>query len=323
MVRSAIEQRLEELTAEFEQHRLVVNRDISLRQCRWRPARVRARVLLLTGRGGFLEKYYPVVIKLLERGLETISFDWRGQGLSTRPLDNPQIGHVNDFSDYLFDLECVTAAFFDSPPAWNDCYLLAHSMGAHVALRWLAEKHPGERLFRHAWLTAPLVGVNTRPYPLPLARLIVGMAILLGGREKYVPGGKGFNADRYRQEGLADLCSDPQQVAYEVACLQAEPALQLGSPSYGWLQAAFRSIQALLRPAYLERISQPVTQFLAEQESVVDVAACQRLQLRLPDCRTVRVPAARHDLLVEAESLQQPIWQQIDDQLSVDLGSAD
>ena len=51
------------------------------------PERPRGTVVLLTGRGEFIEKYATEVVgELLERGFAVVALDWRGQGLSDRPL---------------------------------------------------------------------------------------------------------------------------------------------------------------------------------------------------------------------------------------------
>jgi len=315
---SSIENRLAALTHSREQGRLAVNDRVALRYCQWSPGQPRGRVLLLSGRGGFLEKYHSTVIRLLERRFEVVSFDWRGQGLSSRLLDDPQLGYVDDFADYIVDLDRIWAELFQSPTVAGT-YLLAHSMGAHVALRWLREKQPGRTLFRRAWLTAPLIGIDTRPYPLVVAKALAAMACTLDGHQRYVFGGGPYRPETYRKEGLANLSSDRQQMEYELACLQHNPALQLGSPTFGWLNAAFRSMKHLRRRGYVEQITQPITQFLAGDELVVSNAACIDIQRRLPNGELTQIAAAKHDLLVETEDLQAPIWNTIDRQLSADF----
>jgi len=315
---SSIEQRLAVLTDSHEQGRLAVTDGVALRYCRWMPVNPRGRVLLLSGRGGFLEKYYSTVIRLLERGLEVVSFDWRGQGLSSRLLADCQRGHVDDFVDYIADLDRIWTELFQSP-ADTDNYLLAHSMGAHVALRWLREKQAGRAAFRHAWLTAPLFGIDTRPYPLAVAKALAAMVCVVGGHQRYVFGGGPYRPETYRKEGLANLSSDSQQMEYELACLQQDPALQLGSPTFGWLRAGFRSMSCLHSRGYVEQIEQPITQFVAGDELVVNNAACADVQRRLPHGELLTIPDAKHDLLIEKGALQAPLWNKIDRQLSADF----
>ena len=318
MTASSFQQQVDALCVDQLVEPLTVSDRVTLRVGRWTPQPARGRVMLLSGRGGFLEKYYPVLIQLLQRGLEVVSFDWRGQGLSSRLSADPHLGYVDNFSDYIDDFDRVWTTVF-RPESDHRNYLLAHSMGAHIALRWLREKHDGAALFEHAWLTAPLAGIDTRPYPLPLAKLIAAFACWLGAGHRYVPQGFGFDAENYQLQGLATLTSDREQIAYELACIQATPELQLGAASFGWLNAAFQSLERLHSPGYIEQIAQPITQFLAENEQVVDNQALRVLQRRLPHSALVTIPAAKHDLLVEDESLQAPVWAAIDRQLADDL----
>ena len=66
----------------------------------------RGTILLLTGRGEFIEKYATEVVgELLGRGFAVIALDWRGQGLSYRPLADHEKGHIDSFDTYLADLK--------------------------------------------------------------------------------------------------------------------------------------------------------------------------------------------------------------------------
>jgi len=62
----------------------------------------RGTVLLLSGRSEFLEKYFETVGELIQRGHDVYSFDWRGQGLSTRMLANRHKGFVRTYTSREF-----------------------------------------------------------------------------------------------------------------------------------------------------------------------------------------------------------------------------
>ena len=65
----------------------------------------RGTVVILTGRGEFIEKYATEVVgDLLERGFAVAAIDWRGQGLSDRPLQDRGKGHIDTFATYMADL---------------------------------------------------------------------------------------------------------------------------------------------------------------------------------------------------------------------------
>lgn len=54
----------------------------------------RGTVLIFTGRTEYIEKYGRVISLLVERGFSVATLDWRGQGLSERPLGDRMKGHV-------------------------------------------------------------------------------------------------------------------------------------------------------------------------------------------------------------------------------------
>ena len=81
---------------------------VRLRAVRWAASQNdRGTVVVLGGRGEFVEKYFEVVADLLSRGFAVASMDWRGQGGSERPLRNARKGHVDDFSHFERDLDAL------------------------------------------------------------------------------------------------------------------------------------------------------------------------------------------------------------------------
>src|SRR5215831_11847947 len=65
----------------------------------------RGTILLLTGRGEFIEKYATEIAgELLGRGFAVLALDWRGQGLSDRLLADRDKGHIDNFTTYMADL---------------------------------------------------------------------------------------------------------------------------------------------------------------------------------------------------------------------------
>ncbi len=57
-------------------------------------------IILLSGRTEFMEKYTETIGILNQKGFDVYSFDWRGQGLSTRMLANMHKGFVYVFFFY-------------------------------------------------------------------------------------------------------------------------------------------------------------------------------------------------------------------------------
>lgn len=77
---------------------------LRLRAAAWEGNGSKGSILLFTGRTEYIEKYGRVIQELTSAGYSLATMDWRGQGLSDRLLDDPMIGHVENFSDYQCDV---------------------------------------------------------------------------------------------------------------------------------------------------------------------------------------------------------------------------
>ena len=87
--------------------------------------------MLLHGQTEFIEKYGEVIGELQARGFTVATFDWRGQGLSSRLTADSRKSHIKDFREYDEDL----ATFLEQvvkPLGAGAPLGLAHSMGARA-----------------------------------------------------------------------------------------------------------------------------------------------------------------------------------------------
>src|ERR1700749_2879909 len=117
--------------------------------------------VLLHGQTEFIEKYAEVIGELQARNYAVATFDWRGQGGSSRALSDPRKAHIRDFREYDED----RATFLEQvvkPMGAGAPLSLAHSMGAHILLRTL---HDRPRSFGGAVMSAPMMEASTRGFP--------------------------------------------------------------------------------------------------------------------------------------------------------------
>ncbi|QSA98453.1 alpha/beta fold hydrolase [Methylococcus sp. EFPC2] len=262
-------------------------------------------VLLLQGRAETVEKYEEIIAGLTARGLSVYSFDWRGQGLSDRLLPDRLKGHVASFEDYLSDLRRFVHELWQPQ---GPHYLIAHSMGGHLALRYCAEWG-----FRPdgALLCAPMIDLQTRRWPRHVAPLIVGGMLGLGLADSYIPGarpylptarefqGNPLTSDRVRFERFPDLA-------------RRRPELLVGGPTFGWVKAAFDSIEVLERPGYVEGIDCPVHILVGDGDLIVDLEAARRISRRLPRGRFTILENARHEIMLEGDTVLDRFWSALD-----------
>jgi lysophospholipase len=277
----------------------------SIRNGLWSPERKipRGSVVLLSGRKEFLEKYTETAADLNQRGFAVFGFDWRGQGLSSRMLPDRLKGFVRNYDDYVRDLE----DFFQrivQPEAVRPIYVLAHSMGGHVALRYLHRQPAG---IDKAVLVAPMLDINTKPFPRWMVRGLTWLVRNIGSEEALVPGSdKRTNIDRPFEGNV--LTSDPRRFAVEKNAVVQNPDLALGGVTFAWLTATLASIACIHRPGYLEGVRTPVLMLAAGADRVVSVAAQESACRRLPKCRLLEIAEARHEILMEIDAIRSRFW---------------
>jgi len=277
----------------------------AVRPCR--PETKAGSIILLGGRREFIEKYTETIAELNGRHFDVYAMDWRGQGLSARQLPNRHKGHVRSYDDYLDDLNRFVEQVV-RPRAVSPCMILAHSMGGHIALRYLHD-HP-DRVDR-AILTAPMIDIATSPFRGRLIRVFSRLAVAAGLGKMYVIGSGDYRAHDQNFDGNR-LTSDPQRFRDEQQAIAANPHLALGGVTYGWLKASLESVDILKGVGYPEAVRTPVLIVGAGSDRVVSLTAQERICDRLPGGRVRVIPQARHEILKETDRFRSIFWQLFD-----------
>jgi len=263
--------------------------------------------VLLHGQTEFIEKYLEVIGELNARGFTVATFDWPGQGGSYRLLPDVLKAHIGDFREYenalwLF-MDQIVKPLGGKPPV-----ILAHSMGGHMALRAL---HDRPNTFRCAVLTAPMLRALTRGYPRWLANLMCRMQNLLGKCTDWIWGmhlrdpyfvtfdTQLVTTDRARYQRTQDFLKD-------------HPDLRLAGPTWGWLQAATRSMAEVMAPGYAQAISTPVLLCAAGKDRIVNVTAEYEFVAHLPHGELLDLKDAEHEILMESDPIRARFWQACD-----------
>lgn len=154
-------QPVEEITGTFSGGR---NHQIFFR--RLASADDKARLVLVHGLGEHSGRYESVRRLLLAAGVSTWALDLRGHGRS-----HGSKGHVQDFEQYVEDLDkLVDKAVRDEPPHAG-VYLLGHSLGGLIALKY-ALQFPYK--LKGLVVSSPALGfkVKVPSYKIALGRLM-------------------------------------------------------------------------------------------------------------------------------------------------------
>lgn len=262
----------------------------------------RGTVLLLQGRNEYIEKYFETITDLATGGLTVVSFDWRGQGGSSRLLRDTARGHVDSFDDYVSDLgEVLNELVLPhcSPPY----YILAHSTGGLIALLGapLLAKH-----IRRMVLVSPFLGLPGSRLAISGIRLATGMQGLMGLGRYYA------NAQRRRSNAARPfagnpLTSDARRYMRNAETVRRFPQLGLAGPTARWVTAALHAIRKINDHAFTMNFSIPTLIVAAGSDQVVSTLATERFAARLRNGALLTIDGARHEILQEADFFREQL----------------
>ena len=274
---------------------------------RFEGTNARGVCVLLHGQTEFIEKYGEVIDELRGRGFIVSTFDWRGQGGSTRPLPNAQKAHVRDFREFDEDLasflEQVIKPMGVAPPL-----ALAHSMGAHILLRTL---HDRRRAFSAAVLSAPMLAVSTRGQPAWIAKAATTVMNATGQATGWVMGMAERDPLKMAFEDNL-VTSDRARFARQQALIAKNPDIRLTGPTWGWLKAANASMARVLSAGYAEAITTPVLVLGAGKDRICLTPVARAFAKRLPRGTYVEFADAEHEILMENDTIRARFWQAFD-----------
>ncbi len=260
---------------------------------------------MLNGRREFMEKYTETIGELIERGFDVYSLDWRGQGLSTRMLADRHKGFIEDFDVYLNDLKMFVSNIV-MPQAIDPLIILAHSMGSHIALRFIHD-YPG--MVDRMVLTAPMVDIFMSSLTRWFVRFISRAANKTRFNRAYVFGSGGDTDEKFEGNNLT---SDPVRFMATAQTIAESPDLAIGGVTYGWLSAALKSIGILRKPGFAEQISTPTLLISAGEDRIVSTKAQKKICSLLPNCSYMEISGARHEILRETDAVRSIFWEEFD-----------
>jgi len=269
---------------------------------------VRGTIVLASGRTEFIEKYFEVIASFLARGFAVTTFDWRGQGLSERMLDDPRKGHIDAYS--TFDADFIAFMREVVEPQFSGPYIgVGHSMGGNLMLR---AGHNLPDRFAGIVLSAPMLGLNVgTPFVEKLTRWLVSFLNLLGKHGAFAPGSGPAASDEEQFEQNI-VTSDPDRFARQQIVVANVPSIGLGGPTVGWVNQAFKSADEISDPAYLSEITTPVLLFEAGSDKLVRGGSIRHVAEGLPNGEYILVEGSEHEILMEQDQYQKVFWTAFD-----------
>jgi lysophospholipase len=263
--------------------------------------KLRGSVIISPGRTEYIEKHATTALDLVKRGYNVLIVDQRGQGWSDRLTANPMAGHMDSFDKAAIHLGLAIEAA--GKRLKGPHILLCHSMGGCIGLQGLLNGQLPS--ITAAAFSAPMWGLVVPPYAKPMAKILSSIQ----QDEAIAPTTpKVWKPESF--EGNA-VTHDPQHFARNNALFLAEPALQIGGPTNGWLSGAF-STMASFTPERLAQLQLPILVVSGEADTVVDNSAHVRIAGQLPHAVLRTIAGAKHELLHELPHLRDQFWGHFD-----------
>lgn len=253
---------------------------------------VRGSLIFGGGRGDFVEKYLEAFAYWHDAGWNVTAFDWRGQGASRgagteiHGLD-PLVG---DLAALIEDWRVGAAA---------PRVAIGHSMGGHVLLRTLAEHKPA---LAAAVLVAPMLAINAAPLPSWGAAWTASLFSSLGwrGHPAWHQPSAAPPVGSLRQ---AILTASPERYEDELYWWEKEPGYNIGAPSWGWLDSAYRSSMRLT-DTFLASVDLPLLLIGTNKDRLVSPTAIRRAAALLPRAELLMFEDSGHEILREGDTVR-------------------
>jgi len=285
---------------------------INIRLCCWindsEGKSSRGTILLQQGYNEFIEKYFEVIGEFLKRGFSVISFDWRGQGMSEKMLENKNKAFIQDFSLHDSDLENIMKDIIE--PLFPRPYIgVGHSMGGCLMLSALY-KHPD--FFDKAILSAPMLGFKNEILLMP----VIAILSLFSKNDSYLLVSKP-NMGKETPFEDNDVTTDKFRYERTQRLVRKSPNLRLWGVTISWAKAAKNRLKSMRAKNWAEKIKTKVLIINNLNDQVVDPDKINIMSKRLLESSIIEFNSTKHEIFMEKDIYRRELWKGIDNYLNI------
>jgi lysophospholipase len=270
-----------------------------LHWCQFIDPRHTKAIVIVNGRIESVFKYQELFYDLFHLGYDIYSYDHRGQGHSKADDSHSDMGHVEQFNDYVIDLKSMVEHF--DLNHYESRFIVAHSMGGAITLRYLQQnpQHP----FSACVASAPMLGLPVPWYLRPFAIWYTQWLNHQHQTPSYAPG---FGP--YTDKAFADnrLSQSKKRYQWFRKLYHDNPELQVGGPSITWVWQSLLAVKHIMTDA--NKLTLPLLILQAEHDKIVANEAQQKLIKKISpynqEAKLVTIANAYHELLFEKDELR-------------------
>ncbi|MBC3767628.1 alpha/beta fold hydrolase [Neptunicella marina] len=257
-------------------------------------------IVISSGRIESLIKYKELLFDLYQNGYSVFIWDHRGQGLSGRMLPQKQRGYVENFDNFVADMQQFYQTIV-KPNSPHKPKLLCHSMGGAIGALYLL-KHPDD--FSSVVFSSPMFGIKS-PIPdwaaLPIINAGLGLNATFSNKAWYFIGQTDYIAVPFAMNTITH-----SKLRYQIFRDEYEqkPQAKLGGVTLRWLKSAFIAMEHIANSA--DKIELPVLVMQSGGDMVVENKAQDEVCNKLPNCSVQKIDGAKHELLMEQDQYRTP-----------------
>tara|TARA_R110001583_G_scaffold6618_2_gene33540 strand:- start:12953 stop:14059 length:1107 start_codon:yes stop_codon:yes gene_type:complete len=256
-------------------------------------------IVISQGRNESVMKYKEVAYDLNQQGYDVFLIDHRGQGFSERFGGDAHRGYVDNFQDYVDDLNQYVMTL-ELDKKYQQRYLLSHSMGGAISALYLQQyQHP----FQASVFFSPMLSVNMGGLPNFLAKIITytsaEVCSWFTNKACYVPGGSA-----YQQKSFAGnaLTHSQKRFYSSQQDFEKHPETQLGDPTMRWLSTSLGAMEKAIEHA--DNINIPMLMFQSSADTVVTSEGQNAFYKNVTYCKYNKflvIDNAKHEILIESD----------------------
>ena len=260
-------------------------------------------ILIQQGHNEFIEKYYETIQEFIDRKYNVVAFDWRGQGMSERMIDDNRKQYIEDFNIHIDDLEFI----LDNVIFKNlnkPLIGIGHSMGGCIilsALKFHADK------FDKIILSAPMLGFQSEK----LLMMLIDIFYLFLPKSLFLPGSKP-NIGKETPFNENDLTTDEKRYKRTQKLVRLRKDIRLWGITIAWAKAVKNQLLVIRKDGWAETIKNKILFLNNINDKVVSSKQTLKMSKRLKNSQIVNFEESEHEIFMEKDELRKKMWSSID-----------
>ena len=268
----------------------------------------KGNVVIVHGFTEFAEKFREMAYYFVKNGYNAFALDNRGHGHSYRMKGSIETVRLNNFSDYIEDLDVFVNKIV-KPHNNLPLHVFSHSMGGGIAARYIQVHND---TFDKAILSSPMICAQTGA-PVPLAKKLMKTVSALGLKNVSVPGMCKFKPDA-TYENSSDTCKE--RFEYFLTKRRNNECYRTAGPSFGWVNEALKLTDDLLDDNNCRNINSKVLIFQPESDNRVISSYQNTFADKINDAKIVYIKGSKHEIFGTTNDVMQGYIEKIFEFLS-------